>query len=192
MVEGAGLAADSDAGVVTNLLAQSGGKVEEGGLAAVGVAHEGDGDLFAAFLHLMGDVLLDGAVEHVVGVGVSLKGDDLDVGCLAASERDMTAHDAIFHGVEEWGVLDHIDNLSTHEAELHDAMTEAAVTMDLEDHAPRMLFHLGEQDARFVKILCIDIFQCCFFSICFHTVKVVGCSLSGNPYFWVFSFTALP
>ena len=141
----ADLGIDGDAAVVAHLLAHAGGVVEEGGLAAVGVADEGNVDAFAFMSEDAFGLLGDGAVEAVVVGHLLSDGDDLHAAGLHTAQGDMSAHDLVLDGVAQGGIADHLDLLAAHKSHLHEAVTETSVARHAHNHAVLAGLHIGER-----------------------------------------------
>ena len=126
-----------DAAIVAHVFASAGDDVEERRLAAVGVAHEGHVDFVLAWCGLC--VGRRATVRRVVRVRCLLRavrqglvgfvfGQHFDHGCLAASEGDLIAHDAVFDGVVQRGIEHRRDLLSAYKAHLYNASAESSVS----------------------------------------------------------------
>ena len=131
------LGADGDAGVVADVLVGAADHVEQGGLAAVGIAEQGHVDDLLAVVVSMILRMVDGDdmdVRNGVHVGFALYGDFDEVG-FGAAQRDLVAHDGVLDGVVERGVEHDVDYAPLDEAHLHDALAEGAMAKYLDDHA---------------------------------------------------------
>ncbi len=134
------------AGIVAHMLVAAGGDVEQGSLAAVGVAHQGHADVVMALLGHVGQ----GAVQAFIVVQVAGKGLEVLVAAegfaglflrhhlnlpgLFAAERYFIADNFVFDGVLERGVEDHAHGLPLDEAHLNQALTETPVTVHPHNH----------------------------------------------------------
>ena len=109
--------------------------VEQRGLAAVRVAHQGDGDALALVqggaAHLL--LLHDGLRRGLHRLRHLLLAHHLDEGGLAAAERHLVAHHLVFNRVVERGVEQRLHHLALHETHLHDALAESPVPRHLHD-----------------------------------------------------------
>ncbi len=168
---------DRDAAVVADLLPHAGGVVEEGGLAAVGVAHQGDVDLLARLAEDAFRVLGDGAVEQVVVGHLLGHGHHLHTPRLNAPQRHVAAHDLVLDGVAQRGVADDLHLLATHKTHLHEPVTEAPVARNAHDHTIFARLHIGERQH---IVLTFHIAHCRKISHCksaiLHRLR--------HPHFW--------
>ena len=140
MGEGAHLLVDGDTAVVAHTLVGVGRDVEDAGLAAVGVAHQGHVDGLRA---LLGDVVhgvavrrLQGAVVVVVHnllLGLSLA-DNLHLTGIAAPQRHLEVHDTVFYRVLQRGVEHRLHGDALDETHLYDAFAESPVTRYAHHH----------------------------------------------------------
>ena len=162
------LGIDGHSAVVADPLVGAGGNVEQGGLAAVGIAHEGDPDRMAALLrelpHPPVEVLRIGAVRFAaaqsggtgripgclrlryivlsrLGLGLALA-DDLYLAGLVPAERYLVSYDLVFYGVPERGVEHHPDLLSLDEPHLGDSLAEGAVSAHFDDNTSFTCFQI--------------------------------------------------
>ena len=130
------------AGIVAHVLVRTGSDVEKGGLAAVGVAHQGDADDAVPFLRQVREGLVQAfAFGHVLGQALQmLVADeglaglglihDLDLFRLFPAERDPVSDDFIFDRVLERRVQHDRHLLPLNEAHLDEPFPEGAVTVD--------------------------------------------------------------
>ncbi len=133
---------DRHAGVVAHVLVGPGSDVEQGGLPAVGIAHERDADYMVPLLGQMGE----GAVQpfafgHFLGqalqVLVADEGfagfvviDHFDQIRLFAPEGNLVTDDFVFNRIPERCVQHHRHLLPLDEAHLDEALPEGTVAMD--------------------------------------------------------------
>ena len=141
VVARAALGPHRHAAVVAHMLVTARDGVEKRRLAAVRVAHQGDGDRPAAVLHgvvqrpagaAAGGIRrgrLVAPADQLAGLRIA---EHLDHGRFAAAQRYVVAHDAVFDGVLQRRVQDHLDPLAADEAHLHDAAAETAVPRHLD------------------------------------------------------------
>ena len=145
-LEMAFLGIHGDAGVVAHVLVAAGGNVEQGGFAAVGVAHQRNADIMVPFLRHMGQ----GAVQALFIFQVSGQGlqvfirpeglagflvrHHLNLPGLFPPEGHFIADNLVFDGVLEGGVEHHADLFSLNEAHLYQAFTETPVTVHTNNH----------------------------------------------------------
>ena len=106
--ETAFLGIDGYTAVVTDVFVAAGSQVEDGCLAAVGIAYEGHPD------------------GPVVSPVIFLLGRDFNQGSLLAPERHLVAKYLIFNGILEGSVHDHINLLPRDEAHLDEPLVETA------------------------------------------------------------------
>ena len=139
---------DGDTAVVAHAGMRSAGVVEERRLAAVGVAHQGHVNHVAALASGFHQAVVDRNVFHgilllvVVGVAQTLavrlyfRGrDDFNQLRLAATQRHLVAHEAVFHRVVKGRVEQRLNRLAAYESHFHNAFAEAAVAQHLHNHA---------------------------------------------------------
>ena len=130
------------------MLVGSGGDIEKGSLAAIGIADEGDTYLVSPLLGDVAESLLEPLVLREVGrerlevlVGNErfqsvLISDDLDGGRLFPPERDLVAKDLVLDGVLQRSVQDYPDFLPLYKPHLYQPLTKAPVTAHTDDHSP--------------------------------------------------------
>ena len=165
----ADLGPDGHAAVIAHMLVAARYGVEKRGLAAVGVAHQRDGDGAGVACHDLVDAraaclagfrraelpgrgfrggglrcgasALPGVCVVVMAVvfaprevlpGFAVGEHDDHIG-LAATQRDVVAHDFILDRVLQGGVQDHFDPLSADKTHLHDAAAETSVARHLDN-----------------------------------------------------------
>ena len=134
------------AGIVADVLMGAGGDVEQRGLPAVGIAHQGDPDDMAAFF----SEVFQGRVQplpllHVLrkslqvfirlqGLPGLLFGRHFDLTGLFPPEREFVADDFVFDGVPERSIQDDPHFLSLDKAHLYQAFPETSMPMDTDNH----------------------------------------------------------
>ena len=69
---------------------------------------------------------------YLLGLG---KGYDFYQFCFAVAERNLVAHDLIFHGILQRGIQQDLNGLAFDEAHFHDALAKAPVAEHFHDDA---------------------------------------------------------
>ena len=132
-------------GIVAHVLMGAGGDVEQGGLAAVGIAHQGDADhmvpLFGQVREgLVQALLLIHVVRKSLKMLVADEGlaglhliHDLDLLRLFPAEGDLIADDFVFDGILQ-GCIEYDGHfLPLDKPHLDEAFPERTVSVDLDD-----------------------------------------------------------
>ena len=136
---------DRHAGIVAHVLVRARRDVEKRGLAAVGVAHQGDADHVVPLLGQMREGLVQPLpLRHILGqtlemlvareglAGLRLV-HHLDLLRLFPAEGDLVSDDLILNRVPQRSVQDHRHFLPLDEAHLDEPLPEGSVTVDLDD-----------------------------------------------------------
>ena len=144
-MEVAFLGVHRDAGIIAHMLVGAGCDVEQGCLAAVGIAHQGDTDIVMAFLgHVgqgLGQALLllevsgQGLEVFVVDEGLAglLLRDDLDLTGLLPAQGNFIADDFVFNGIAERRVQHHPYLLPLDESHFNEPLAETSVAVHAHD-----------------------------------------------------------
>ena len=136
---------DRHAGIVAHVLVRAGRDIEQGGLAAVRVAHQGDADDAVPLFRQMREGLVQALpLGHVLGQALQMLVADeglaglrlihhIDLIGLLAAEGNLIADDLIFNRVLERRVQDHGHFLPLDEAHFDEPFPEGSVSVDLRD-----------------------------------------------------------
>ena len=136
---------DGDTAVVTHLLAHAGGVVEEGGLAAVRVADEGNVDAFPFMSEDAFGIFGHSAVEGIVVGDFLAHGNHLHAAGFDATQGDVSAHNLVLDGIAQRRVADHLDLLAANKAHLQKAVPETPVSRNPHNHTILAGLHIRER-----------------------------------------------
>ena len=160
MLESPFLGVHRHAAVVAHVLVAAGSDVEQGRLAAVRVAHQGDADHVVALggdvLHRLFEVvLLPGGVEIHVEILMLvdlfprlLFTDDFDARGFLAAERHLIPQDLVLDRILQRGVEHDADGLALDETHLDQALAETAVTGHFGDHGALSCLQVRKEHTR--------------------------------------------
>ena len=128
---------DGNARIVAHVGMGPRGIVEERRLAAIRITDEGhiDGAAFTQG-HVLQKVILVSLTYLVLRkrLGLTIR-HDLYLLSLLMAQRDLVAHQFVFHRVLQRGIEKHLHSLAFHKAHLDDALAEASVAEHLDDDA---------------------------------------------------------